>query len=115
MLSRLVIILLAAVAIVWQTLWPVVALLLVGIPSAIATAWCFRRMNAAASRTLGIPINWQSGPPRRADAYEKWCSTAGLVPYNAPNRFVRAAPSGLEGIGCPCGTSAWSATPITPG
>lgn len=48
-----------------------------------------RRMNAAATRTLGIPIGWKvaNSPPVKALAYEDWCRKNGLVPYGASKRF----------------------------
>lgn len=42
-----------------------------------------KRMNAAATQTLGVPITWQSSPPSKSTDYEDWCKKQRIVPYMA--------------------------------
>jgi hypothetical protein len=78
---------LCAVSILTKSLYPLVVVVAVGLTCSVAMFRCLVKLNRAASESLGVPINWKSGPPRRSDAYERWCREVGLSPYAAPNRF----------------------------
>ena len=54
-LLRIPIIALALLAIIFQSLIPIVPLVVIGIVTIIATQANFTKMNIAASRTLGVP------------------------------------------------------------
>ena len=67
-LLRIPIIALALLAIIFQSLIPIVRFVVIGIVTIIATQANFTKMNIAASRTLGVParIDWALiGPPPR--------------------------------------------------
>lgn len=69
---------------------PVTIALLVGLAGlgvliGLRTAKWWQRMNLAASKSLGVDISWKPGhaPPRKPQAYEKWCEKNRLTPYSA--------------------------------
>lgn len=78
---------LCGLAVVTKPLNPLVLAVVVGLPCSVAMFWFLGKLNKAASESLGVPINWKSGPPRRSDAYDRWCRQVGITPYAAPNRF----------------------------
>jgi hypothetical protein len=81
------IIVLCGLAVVTNSLYPLVVVVAVGLPCSVGMFWFLSKLTRAASETLGVPINWKSGPPRRSDAYERWSGEVGITPYSAPNRF----------------------------
>jgi hypothetical protein len=62
---------------------------LCGMALLLAVLLLGRRMNRAASKTLGIRIGWKAddSPPARSPAYESWCETKGIKPYSASRRY----------------------------
>jgi hypothetical protein len=54
-----------------------------------------RRMNRAASKTLGMTVGWKldNSPPSKSPAYEEWCTKNGLTPYAASEHFGRGRQS----------------------
>jgi hypothetical protein len=45
-------------------------------------AWVeLRRMNAAITRVLGLPISFFGGPPSRQDRFQAWCRSHNVEPY----------------------------------
>ncbi len=85
-LPRIPIIACLVLAIAFQSMVPIIVMVVIGVPTIVAYQLNFSRMNAA-SRTLGVPISWKSGPPHRADAYEAWCVQQGIRPYSATTEF----------------------------
>ena len=68
--------------------WPTIFLIGLGIVFVVTSVRAIQywhRMNEAASRSLGIKIDWRRGhhPPRKSAAYEAWCQAHNLDPYSA--------------------------------
>jgi len=78
--------------------WALLGLFCVcAVPLAVLMLVYVRRMNRAASRTLGVKVNWKAehSPPQKSPAYEEWCTKNGLTPYAASEHYGRGKqPSG---------------------
>jgi len=78
-------------AVAWVLL---AAFVILAVPLTVMGIIYLRRMNRAASKTLGVKVTWKadSSPPPKSPAYEKWCEQNGLVPYGASRAFGKARP-----------------------
>lgn len=55
----------------------------------VAFLWTAHQHNAAATRTLGVRVTGiaEHTPPRVSPSYEQWCTSNGLTPYAASDRY----------------------------
>ena len=67
------------------TIGLLIGLACLGLLVGLRAAMWWQRMNLAASKALGIEVSWKPGhaPPRKPQAYEKWCEKNRLTPYSA--------------------------------
>ena len=51
--------------------------------------WTVHQLNTAATRTLGVKVTGiaEHTPPRASPCYEQWCTSNGLIPYAASDRY----------------------------